>query len=153
MMSSGSRAIASTIQKKLDANISFQRRKCSLEERVAFCGSEGCNLCRTAMKKGLAYQINFPSNTQSSGISDFKVFDAKSELHFAQRISVFRVNSAGRQVQGPSKFTSNNYNNLKTDQRTFYVGVVLPQCGKKKKFNLNLPLADNIASSFTIQTC
>lgn len=55
MMSSGSRAIASTIQKKLDANISFQRRKCSLEERVAFCGTEGCNLCRTAMKKGLAY--------------------------------------------------------------------------------------------------
>lgn len=41
MMSSGSRAIASTIQKKLDANISFQRRKCSLEERVAFCGTEG----------------------------------------------------------------------------------------------------------------
>lgn len=43
MMSSGSRAIASTIQKKLDANISFQRRKCSLEDRVAFHGSEECN--------------------------------------------------------------------------------------------------------------
>lgn len=131
MMSSGSRAIASTTQKKLDATISFQRRKSSLEERVAFCGSEACNLCRTAMKKGLAYQINFPSNIQSSGISDFNVFNAKFELHFALRISVFRVNSAGRQVQGPSKFT-NNYNNLKTDQITFYVGVVLPQCGKKR---------------------
>lgn len=55
MMSSGSRAIARMIQKKLDANISFQRRKCSLEERVAFHGSEACNPHRITMKKGLAY--------------------------------------------------------------------------------------------------
>lgn len=55
MMSSASRAIASTIQKKLDANISFQRRKCSLEDRVAFGGSEACNPHRTAMKRGSAY--------------------------------------------------------------------------------------------------
>lgn len=81
-------------RKILDANISFQRRKCSLEERVAFPGPETCNPHRTAMKKGLAYYINFPSNTQSSGISNFNVF----ELHFALRVSVLSVNSAGRQV-------------------------------------------------------
>ena len=55
MMSSGSRASASTIKKKLDANISFQRRKCSLEESVTLHGSEACNPCTTTMKKGLAY--------------------------------------------------------------------------------------------------
>lgn len=34
VMSSGSRGNAATIKEKLDANISFQRTKCSLEESV-----------------------------------------------------------------------------------------------------------------------
>lgn len=75
------------------------------------------------MKNALVYQINFPSNTQNSGISDFKVFDAKFELHFAPRVSALRVDSAGRQVQGPSKFTSNNHSNLKTDQTKLFMQV------------------------------
>lgn len=54
IMSSGSRANASTIKKNLDANISFQRRKFSLEERINPHGSEACKPCRAAMKKGIA---------------------------------------------------------------------------------------------------
>lgn len=55
MMSSGSRANASTIKKKLDANISFQRRKFSLEERVNPHGSEAHKPRRTVTKKDIAY--------------------------------------------------------------------------------------------------
>jgi len=53
MMSSGSRANAGTIKKKntLDANISFQRRKCFLEERVTLHATEACNPSRNTTKK------------------------------------------------------------------------------------------------------
>lgn len=54
MPSSGSRGNATTIKKNLDANIAFQRTKCSLEERVTLPGAEAWNPT-TVKAKGLVY--------------------------------------------------------------------------------------------------